>query len=99
MSRSERSDGASGQLPERVATLLAGRPARREEYARFLTTLRDAGGACRLGTLAREFVGGGSPAAYREGYLRLRREHVPTLVTLGVVEYDPEDGTVRLREE
>lgn len=101
MSRSHSTGAPAAELPDRLATLVAGRPSRRSEYARILALLRAERGACRLPTLARRLTdttAAEPPAAMRATYLRLRRDHVPTLVALGVVAYDDEHGTVTLLE-
>jgi hypothetical protein len=113
MSRSSRPFGEWPEgLPERLAEVLPPDSPLRDEYGDVLGILADSGGDCGVAVLAREMVHARrsrrreeirDPSVdatdYQSTYLALQREYLPTLVTLGVVEYDRTDGTVTLVRE
>lgn len=72
----------------------------RARYSRVLALLDDAGGACGAGELTRLLAareGDPDVERYRTLYLWLHRTAIPTLATLGAVEYAEATDEVRLR--
>ena len=111
MSRSSRPFGEMpARFADRLAEVLPPDPSLRDDYGRLVAILDDSGGSCSVAVLAREMVHSrrspgrvddrtprsDSTDRYQSTYLSLQREYLPTLVTLGIAEYDRTDGTVSL---